>query len=144
MVRAVTALDIRAIQPHELEAARQLLLDAGWDRQVSTPQEFAQLVAQSSLSLVAVREGVVAGYLRALTDGLTNGYVSMLVVHPQQQRQGIGRALLAAAMGTDTRMTWVLRAGGRTEVSGFYEKLGFSRSTVAMERPGIIGSSLKP
>lgn len=135
-------MEIRPIRPHELEAARQLLLDAGWDRQVATPQEFAQLVAQSSLSLVAVREGVVAGFLRALTDGLTNGYVSMLVVHPQHQRQGIGRALMAAAMGAGAHMTWVLRAGGRTEAAGFYERLGFSRSTVAMERPAQPGAAL--
>lgn len=134
--------EIRPIRPHELEAARQLLLDAGWDRQVATPQEFAQLVAQSSLALAAVRDGLVLGFLRALTDGLTNGYVSMLVVHPQHQRRGIGRALMAAALGTEARMTWVLRAGGRGEASSFYEKLGFSRSTVAMERPARPGPGL--
>ncbi len=129
-------MQVRAIQPHELEPVRQLLLGAGWERQVATAEEFALLVAQSQLSLVAVRDGEVVGYLRALTDGLTNGYISMVVVHPAHQRRGIGKALVLAAMGGNERMTWVLRAGRSDGVVTFYEKLGFSRSAVAMERPG--------
>ncbi|QTN21434.1 GNAT family N-acetyltransferase [Rhizobacter sp. AJA081-3] len=134
-------MQVRAIQPHELEYARKLLVGAGWDRQVATPEEFALLVTQSQLSLVAVREGEVVGFLRALTDGLTNGYISMVVVHPAYQRQGVGRALVLAAMGNNERMTWVLRAGRSDGLATFYEKLGFSRSTVAMERPGKVKPS---
>jgi ribosomal protein S18 acetylase RimI-like enzyme len=126
--------EIRPIDAAEIEAARQLLLLHGWDRGVASTEEFAALVARSQCVLVAVQAGQVIGFLRALTDGMTNGYISMLAVAPAHQGQGVGRALVQAAMGQDRRMTWVLRAAG--EAAGFYEKLGFARSTVAMERPG--------
>lgn len=128
-------MQVRHIQPSELEAARQLLLANGWDRKVATLAEFTELVARSSIALVAVQGNEVVGFLRALTDGMTNGYISMVVVDAQHRSQGVGRALVQAAMGTDESITWVLRASRSPTLHQFYEKLGFSVSSVAMERP---------
>jgi ribosomal protein S18 acetylase RimI-like enzyme len=129
---------IRPILEIELEQARALLSANGWARRVEDPARFSALIANSQLALVAVDDRQVVGFLRAVTDHISNGYLSMVVVAESHRRRGIGTALVRTAMGTDERITWVLRAG-REGVRAFYEALGFTQSTAAMERRGMRG-----
>jgi ribosomal protein S18 acetylase RimI-like enzyme len=127
---------IRSIASNEAEAVRQLLIAAGWERSVTDPIDFAALVDRSQIKLVAIEEDKVIGFICALTDAMSNGYISMLVVSEHRRRNGIGRALAEAAMSDNTEVTWTLLAVGGDGVANFYEKIGFRRSTEAMERRG--------
>ena len=91
-------MEIRAIQPAEIEEARALLMhEPGWGARFRSADHFRKLIAKSQRVFV-------------------HGYLT-----------------LRAVMGDDPGMTWVLRADRGAE--GFYEKIGFVRSKIAMERP---------
>ena len=126
-------MNIRPIHSEEFESARVLLSACGWTKKIEDPEVFAASVRASQIALVAEVEGQIVGFLRAITDGIFNGYISMVAVTPERQGTGIGKALVNAALGTNRNITWVLRAD-RAGVQGFYTSLGFEQSTIAMEK----------
>ena len=126
-------MKVRPIRPEEFEEARQLLAVCGWTKKVEDRALFARSVQASQIALVAENRGEVVGFLRAITDGVFNGYISMVAVAPQYRRSGVGRALVNASVESNSNITWVLR-GDREGVESFYQSLGFERSSVAMER----------
>jgi GNAT superfamily N-acetyltransferase len=126
---------VRDFAAAELEAVWQLLRDNGWAHRLGGPAELARLVAASQRTAVALDEqDRVLGFARAITDGLSNGYLSMVVVAPSHRRQGLGTQLVQHLIGGDDSITWVLRAG-RDGAEAFFGRLGFRASALAMERP---------
>ena len=115
------------------QAVYELLQQNGWAHRVLSLDDITALVNASACNVVALKEGQVIGYARAITDGLSNGYISMLVVNPAYRNQGVGRDLVQAVINSAPNATWVLRAG-REGTANFFEKLGFQTSSIAMER----------
>lgn len=126
-------MELRHIAESDLPSTHALLAENGWSERIGSVADFASLVAASQVAEVAVVGREIVGFVRALADGQSNGYLSMLVVAEQYRGQGIGSALVERAMGTNQKVTWVLRAG-RSGVAAFFAKLGFEHSSIAMER----------
>lgn len=126
-------MQVHDLSLSELQGAYALLSVNGWSNRIATREHFSALIASSQRTAVAVVGEQVVGFARGITDGLSNGYLSMVVVSSAHRNQGIGRALVKHVTGGNPNVTWVLRAG-REGAEAIFAKLGFRVSSVAMER----------
>ena len=125
-------MEFKSITPEDYELVRQFLATVGWQHRVSDPERFRRMIANTNRTVVAWDGSRIVGFARALCDGVSNGYISMVGVSAERRGQGIGRKLVENLIGKDPNITWTLRAGPGSE--GFWEKMGFKQSGVAMER----------
>lgn len=125
-------MEFRSITPADYEPVRRFLAETGWQHRVSDPEPFREMMEKSDRTVVAWDDSRIVGFARALCDGVSNGYISMVAVAPDRRGQGIGRNLVECLIGDDLNITWVLRAGRGS--GGFWEKIGFKGSELAMER----------
>ena len=125
-------MEFRSITPEDYYQVRQFLAEMGWQSRVSDPELFRRLIEKSDRTVVALDDASVVGFARALCDDVSNGYISMVAVVPDRRGQGIGRKLIEYLIHDNPNITWVLRARPGSE--GFWEKLGFLGSDMAMER----------
>ena len=127
-------INYRPVQTDDYEAVQTFLADNGWAARVSDFERFRAMLDGADRTVVALDGMRVVGFARALCDGVSNGYISMVVVAEELRRQGIGRRLVEHLMQGDIAgdITWVLRAGRGSR--RFWERLGFTTSDIAMER----------
>lgn len=125
-------MQLRDFTPSDLDGVYQILVTNGWGHRIESVDYLRRLVQASHRTAVAMLDGHIAGFARAITDGLSNGYLSMVVVAEPWRRQGVGRALVQHIVGAAPSVTWVLRAG-RAGAPDFFAKLGFMASVDAME-----------
>jgi predicted N-acetyltransferase YhbS len=127
-------ISYRPIEPGDYDKVRQLLIDVGWQERVQDTNRFEKMMRGASLNVVALEGERVIGFARALFDGASNGYISTVAVATDKQRQGIGQEMVRRLMDVEEarRITWVLRSGRGSD--GFWEKMGFKKSEVAMEK----------
>lgn len=77
--------------------------------------------------------GELVGFARAISDGVSNGYVSAVAVKPGWQRRGIGTELIRRLVAGRTGVKFVLRTSEAGE--GLYRSFGFVDADRMMVRP---------
>src|SRR2546426_4977268 len=125
-------MQFRSITVDDYESVRQFLSEVGWQHRVHDPEKFKKMLEQTNRTVLAVDGSRIVGFARALCDGVSNGYISMVAVAPDRRGQGIGRKLVECLIDDDLNITWVLRAARGS--GGFWKKMGFTGSELAMER----------
>jgi GNAT superfamily N-acetyltransferase len=58
----------------------------------------------------------LVGFLRGWTDGICDGFIADLAVHPDVAKEGVGRELLRLACAECPTVSWVLPATALTKV----------------------------
>lgn len=98
----------------------------GWSS-ADKPEQLLLALRNSHALVTARQSGHLAGLGNAISDGHLVVYFPHLLVHPEHQRQGIGRkmmeALLQRYQGFHQRM--LTADGGAVN---FYQSLGFERA----------------
>ena len=109
-----------------------LFTTAGWGWRAADPAKLAALVEGSRYVVSALDDGRLVGFARAISDGVTNAYVSTVAVLPEYRGRGIGAELVKQLlMGRDT-IRFVLHAA--PGVQDFYRKLGFEDASDMLRR----------
>jgi putative acetyltransferase len=131
---------IRPEEPRDHDTVRDVHLAAFGDHGAKVADLAAALRAGNPVSLVAEVDGAVVGHVmvgRNLLDApprpVDVGVLSPLGVLPQHQRQGVGKALVAAAIEATTFPALFLEGDPR-----YYSRLGFrAGADLGFRRPSL-------
>lgn len=113
-------ITIRHFTPADGNAILSLGQRERWETPLRRPQEYRDILARS-FTLVALADGVFAGYARAISDGLITTFLCELLVEPAFRRRGVATRLVDAVQEAFplTRMDLI------SDADGFYRKNRF-------------------
>ena len=97
----------------------------GWRKRPS-PEAHLEILQGSDFRILAVSDDRrVVGFVTAITDGVSCGYIPYLEVLPEWQGKGIGTELMRRMMAK-LEILYAIDLICDEEVQGFYQRLGFS------------------
>ncbi len=117
-IREYNAYDEREILP--------LYASVGWTAYTNRPNVLRKGFENSLLCLAAYEGDRMIGLVRVVGDGQTVVLVQDILVHPAQQRQGVGTMLMDALLKRFPHVRQIqLLTDDTPKTVSFYESLGF-------------------
>ena len=121
------SVDVRITSDLDLEAVVALYAAVGWTAYTREPDTIAAGLRGASFVAGAFDGDRLIGLVRALSDGATICYLQDVLVHPDAQRSGVGRALVIAVLDRYAHVRQhVLLTDDEPGQRAFYESLGYT------------------
>jgi hypothetical protein len=111
-----------------------LLFDrAGWKHRTKDLGRLARLVNGSLYVVSAWRGDTLIGFARAISDGISNAYISTVAVLEDEQQKEVLRELIQRLMKGREEITFVLQSV--PTLAEFYKGEGFEPAPDMIRRP---------
>ncbi|MBZ2198364.1 GNAT family N-acetyltransferase [Occultella gossypii] len=124
MLRAGIALESSPML--DIGEVTALYRAVGWTAYADDVATLEAALAGSSRVVAARRDGRLVGLARVISDGATICYLQDVLVHPDAQRAGVGRALILSALEPYAAVRQkVLLTDDEPGQRAFYESLGY-------------------
>lgn len=119
-------MEIREYRDFKIDEIRDLYDAVGWTSYTDDMDALIKGYENSLKILAAFEDEKLLGVIRAVGDGYTIIFIQDILVLPDYQRKGIGKALLNAMMNLYPNVRQIeLTTDISPEKIGFYSSLGF-------------------
>jgi GNAT superfamily N-acetyltransferase len=120
-------VDVRLTREIDLDEVIRLYTAVGWTAYTREPDTIAAGLAGASFVAGAFDGSRLVGLVRAVSDDATICYLQDVLVHPDTQRAGVGRALVSAVLERYAHVRQqVLLTDDEPKQRAFYESLGYA------------------
>jgi GNAT superfamily N-acetyltransferase len=119
------------ISDKDLDAMKEVYQSVGWNKH--TTEVIKQVFEASNVKVILKCDGRIAGFGRAISDGVFNAAIYDVVVHKDFQRKGLAAEIMKALLTElqDVSCVHLISTTGKEE---FYRNVGFRQVKTGMAR----------